>query len=152
MAHRGGNHRLRIEVSREGSLRAGFTIVELTAALILLGVVFTVSVSMLVTVARQRRSVEQRQFALQLAANLMERTAARGWSDIQVGSQPLPDLPPGLSRALPGLEEQVEVTDEKQEHGAKQITVTVRWTNSAGQMVSPVQLKTWVYPLKEAAP
>jgi hypothetical protein len=118
----------------------------LVAALVLLGVAFSLSVSMLASVALERRSAEQQQVALQHAANLLERTAARSWADLPAGRLALADPPANLTSVLPELEQRVEVTETKQDHEAKRVTVTLSWRNRAGQIVSPVQLTTWIYP------
>lgn len=141
----------RANLCRGASCRSrGFTIVELIAALILLGVVFTTSISMLIVVARERRGAEQRQFARQHAANLLERHSARGWSELAPGMQTLAPASTELQSLLPDLDQRVEVTELKQEFNSKLLTVTIRWRNLHGQPVAPVQLSAWVYPLGEA--
>jgi type II secretory pathway pseudopilin PulG len=127
--------------------RRGFTIVELISTLILLGVVFTVSISVLAAVARERRSTEQRQYALQHAANLLEHATARGWSALPSGPQELASASADLQTLLPELDQRLEVT-EADDH-AKRLTVSVRWKNRHGQFVSPIQLTAWVYPIGE---
>lgn len=126
--------------------RRGITIVELVAALVLLGVAYSLTVSMLASVALQRRSAEQQQVALQHAANLLERTAARSWADLPTGRLSTPDPPANLTAVLPELDQRVEVTETKQDENAKRVTVTLSWRNRAGQIVAPVQLTTWIYP------
>jgi prepilin-type N-terminal cleavage/methylation domain-containing protein len=130
--------------------RRGFTIVELICTLILLGVVFTVTISVLTAVGRERRSTEQRQYALQHAANLLEHATAQDWSKLPEGPQELPTASADLQALLPELDQRLEVT--KATEGAKRLTVSVRWKNRHGQLVSPLQLTTWVYPIEEPQP
>src|SRR5258708_6372984 len=121
---RAGDH-----VSVRWNARRGFTIVELIAALILLGILFTLSITVLTVVARERRSAEQRQFAVQHAANLLERTVMRAWSELSPGPQTLEPASAELSLLLPDLERRVEVTQLKPDYDSKLVAVTLRWKN-----------------------
>ncbi len=131
--------------------RRGFTLVELIATCILLGVVFSVSIPLLTVVARERRSAEQRQFALQHAANLLERATTRDWAELPVGNQELTAAPGDVQTLLPGLERQVEVRELPESPRSKQVTVSIRWTSRSGQPVAPIRLSAWVYPNGEEA-
>ena len=51
----------------------GFTLVELIGTSLLMGMLFSIMIPMFVVVARERRSTQQRQSALQHATNLVER-------------------------------------------------------------------------------
>ncbi len=134
------------------SRRSAFSLVELIAALILLGVVFTVSISMLATAARQRRGTEQRQFAIQHAANLLERTMTRTWSELPAGPQTLEPPPTDVQAILPGLDCRVDVQELRPEVVSKLVTVTVRWKDLSGHELAPVHLSAWMYPLEAASP
>lgn len=136
---------------RPRSRRSAFSLVELIAALILLGVVFSVSISMLATAARQRRAAEQRQFAIQHATNLLERTMTRTWSELPVGTQTLAPPPTDVQAVLPGLKCQIEVKALAQEVESKLITVTVHWNDFSGHELAPVHLSAWMYPLEAAS-
>ena len=135
--------RLRIE------RRDGFTIVEMIGTCILLGVLFSITVPMFVIIARERRSTEQRQFALQHAANLLEHPTTRRWSELEPGSLKLPEATADLQAVLPGMERTLIVRQIDGEIPSRQIVASIRWQGSAGQMVSPIQLSTWVFPTKE---
>lgn len=128
--------------------RRGVSLVELLCTLVLLGVVFSMSIAVMVSVAKQRRVSEQRQVALQHGSNLLERAAAKGWSGLTPGVQTINDAPESLSAMLPDLQQRVEVTEVSEDDQSKRVNVTLQWKNSAGQMVSPVQLCTWVFPLE----
>jgi hypothetical protein len=129
--------------------RRGATILELVATCILLGVVFSVSVPLLTVVARERRSAGQRQFAMQHAGNLLERTVARGWSNLSAGPQVIAPADSELESLLPGLEQRAEVRSLGEELDTKLVTVSIRWRNRAGQLIAPVQLSAWVHPTME---
>lgn len=132
--------------------RSAFTLVELIATLILLGVVFTVSISILGTSARQRRATEQRQFAIQHAANLLERTMMRTWSELPAGPQTLEPPPTDVEAVLPGLSRRVEVSDLPQDVATRLITVTVRWKDLSGRELAPVHLSAWMHSMEQASP
>ena len=132
--------------------RSGFTLVELISTCVLLGVVFSVSIPLLVTVARERLSAEQRQFALQHATNLLERAVVKDWSELPPGEQTLTDAPPDVLAMLPGLERQLTVTERADGPHSKQLTVSIRWQGKAGRAVAPLALSAWVYPVQEGQP
>ncbi len=132
--------------------RHGFTLVELIATCILLGVVFSVSIPLLTVVARQRRIAEQRQFAIQHASNLLEHTTSRGWKKLAAGPQELTDAPDDLASLLPGLERRVEVKELSEEPRCKLVSVTIAWQSHIGQPVVPLQFSAWVYPLEGGTP
>jgi prepilin-type N-terminal cleavage/methylation domain-containing protein len=142
------NRNRRYELART---RGGFTFVEMLATMVLLGMLFTLSVSILIAAARQRRLAEQHQFALQHGANLIEHATTRPWSALSPGPQELPPAPDELQSILPGLERSLEVTQPSKDSAAKQIIVAVRWKSPQGQVIAPVRLAAWVYPL-EATP
>ncbi len=137
--------------SRPTDRRRAFTIVELIGTLILLGVVFTVSVSVLVAVARERKNTTQRQHALQHANSLLEHATASNWSDLKVGLQEIPPASSDLQALLPGIDQRFEVSEPGSDR-SKQLTVSIRWTNQQGQAVAPIQLVAWVYPSEEPQP
>ena len=132
--------------------RSGFTLVELISTCVLLGVVFSVSIPLLVTVARERLSAEQRQFALQHATNLLERAVVKDWSELPPGEQTLTAAPPDVLAMLPGLERQLTVTELSDEPRSKQVAVSIRWQGRAGHPVAPLALSAWVYPVQEGQP
>jgi type II secretory pathway pseudopilin PulG len=137
--------------SRPTDRRRAFTIVELIGTLILLGVVFIVSVSVLVAVARERKNTTQRQHALQHANSLLEHATASNWSDLKVGLQEIPPASSDLQALLPGIDQRFEVSEPGADR-SKQLTVSIRWTNQQGQAVAPIQFVAWVYPSEEPQP
>lgn len=132
--------------------RRGFTLIELIATCILLGVVFSVSIPLLTVVAHERRSAEQRQFALQHATNLLERATTKSWSELKVGNQELTAAPTDVQTLLPGLERRVEVKELSETPRSKQVEVSVRWKSRSGELVAPLRLSAWVYPNGEGQP
>ena len=129
--------------------RRGFTIVEMLGTCLLLAVLFGMTVPMLLLVAQERRSTEQRQFALQHAANLLEHAIAMEPSEWKEGELSLPDADADLKEILPGLERTLIVKPAEDEREPQQITASIRWRNRAGDRVAPLRLSAWVHPLKE---
>ncbi len=139
----------RIRNSRGSQLRGGFTIIEMIGTCLLLGILFSMTLPMLLVVARERRSAEQRQFALQHAANLLEEAVQRDWSDLQPGELKVPDPDNDLRAVLPGLQQTLVVKQLADEFESRQIIALIRWQNRAGELVSPLRLSAWVHSMKE---
>ena len=104
---------------------------------------------MLLVVARERRGTEQRQFALQHAANLLEDAVVRDVSELKPGELAIPDADADLVGLLPGLERTLVVLQNDGEPVTRQITASIRWRNRAGELVAPLKLSAWVHPVKE---
>lgn len=130
--------------------RAGFTLVELMGTCFLLGILFSMTIPAFVIIARERRSTQQRQMALQHATNLLEQSAARAWADLVPGDQTISAASPDLLAVLPGMEQYLTVKPFPDEPAGRQVTATVRWQNHTGRMDSSVQLSAWVFQTKEA--
>jgi prepilin-type N-terminal cleavage/methylation domain-containing protein len=135
----------RIPTCLRPQTRRGFTLIELISTCILLGVVFSVSIPLLTVVAQERRSAEQRQFALQQATNLLERAMTKTWSELPVGTQELTAAPADVQTLLPGLERQVEVKELTETPRSKLVAVSIRWKSRSGEFVAPIRLSAWVY-------
>ena len=125
---------------------------EMIGALSLLAIVFSIVVPVFMIVARERYAAEQRQFAIQHAANLLEQPVTRRWNELEVGELDLPDASSELLSLLPKLERKLTVRDVDDAIPTRQITVSVRWRNAAGQMVAPIQISTFVFQKKEDRP
>ena len=129
--------------------RAGFTIVEMIGSCVILGILFSITVPMFLVIARERRTTEQRQFALQHAANLLEQASAHQWSELEPGPLTMADADKDLESVLPGLDRTLVVKQNEGEPPSRQIVASVRWKNHTGQLVPPLQLSAWVYPTDE---
>ena len=129
--------------------RGGFTILEMIGTCLLLGILFSMTIPMMLLVARERRSAEQRQFALQHATNLLEAARTRDWSDLEPGELTVPDPDRDLQAVLPGLQQTLVVKQLAGEIDSRQIIASIRWQNRAGELVSPLRLIAWVHSTKE---
>jgi hypothetical protein len=134
---------------RSPNHRTGFSLVELIGACLLLGILFSMTIPMFVVVARERHSTQQRQFALQHAANLLERATEKDWAELIPGELAVPDADADLMSVLPGLERHLVVKSVDGQLPARQIIASIRWQTTAGVPSPPVQVSAWVYPKGE---
>jgi Tfp pilus assembly protein PilV len=132
--------------------RRGFTLLEVTLAGLLLVVLMAITVQMLGWVVSERRAAERRQWAIQEAANVMERLVVQPWDELTSDVEEAIDLSPQASAVLPDAELQVTVAAEPDQPDAKRLSVAVRWRPRPDQAAVQVRLTSWVYPRKEAQP
>ena len=125
--------------------RRGFTMVEITASVVLLATAMSLTVQLLGGLAAERRAAERRLCAVQEAANLMERVAARPWEEVTPEGLRTVSLSPGALRALPGAELEAAVDDASAGRGEKRIDLRLRWRDRAGTWTAPVRLTAWIY-------
>jgi hypothetical protein len=109
----------------------------------LLTVLIGSTVQALVVASQQRRAIEQQHIALEEASNIMEQIMAQPW-DRPAGSWQLSD---GARGVLPAATVVVEVTPNEADDTAKKVTVEIRWSNRAGELVAPLRLVAWKYDL-----
>jgi type II secretory pathway pseudopilin PulG len=124
--------------------------VELTVAAGLLGMVFLAAIPLLGRVRETREDAQQRFLAVQEAANAMEQLAL----DAADGAVPNA-AGKGLAVSAEARDLLPEVTveatsrEEADDVGSVRVTVTVAWTNDAGEPADPVTLDAWLPVRKE---
>jgi type II secretory pathway component PulJ len=126
------------------SQRRAIALLEVSIATVLVAALMTLFVQVLGVMAAQRRAADQRQVALQQAANVMERCTALAW-------------PEATSDALARIGGEVE---QRQGHvgrlsvtlhappddpAAKRITVEIYVPNAAGGERAVARLTAWMY-------
>jgi Tfp pilus assembly protein PilV len=123
--------------------RQAATLVEMLVAGILLTSVVVMVGPLLLRSGQVRRVAAQRQLALQMAANCLERLAAgetphmaqinvrQGWD---------------TRKWLPDCELELNIQNEDSRRRA---TVSVTWITPAGNTARPVQLTGWLAAIKE---
>jgi Tfp pilus assembly protein PilV len=136
--------------------RRGVSILELSVAIILAGVLLTGIGQLLAVVAAQQREGERRLAAMHEAANQMERLAAIPWAELTAEAAAELQLSEEAAAALPGgtLEARVtdlEASDEEYAPAGRRVEVAISWRNPAGREVDPVRLVAWRYA-EEVAP
>ncbi len=139
----------RILLAQARQLRGGFTIIEMIGTCLLLGILFSMSIPMLLLVSRERRSAEQRQLAMQHATNLLEAAVQRDWSELEPGELEIPSPDNELQAVLPGLQQTLIVKQLADEFDTRQIIASIQWRNRGGELTSPCRLSAWVHSMKE---
>jgi Tfp pilus assembly protein PilV len=123
--------------------RRGFLLIEMLAAGVLLLALTALCVKYFAVTATQRRTLDQRQTALNEAANIMELLTVRPWSDLTSETLAKISLSPETQLTLSDGELKIDLADEDAKPAAKRITVTIRWQDSNGQWNQPVRLVAW---------
>jgi hypothetical protein len=97
--------------------------------------------------AADRRNLDRREWAVQEAANLMERLSARPFEDLTADAVKDTPLSPEAARTLPDAKLDVEIVDDDPAGGddSKRITLGLRWRSRSGEWDAPVRLTSWVY-------
>lgn len=128
---------------RSPPVRTAFTLFELMLAITLLGVIFSVFVPMLLTIAHERRDAVREQVALQHAANVLEAVTLQPWSELRNPLQG-PELPVEQRRLFVDLEQAVSVAEGEGQPASKRVTVSLTWKHRSGQRTAPLLLHGWV--------
>jgi hypothetical protein len=112
-------------------------------AMMLLGVIFSVFVPMLLTIAHERRDATREQIALQHAANVLEAVTLRPWAELQ---EPVtgPELSAEQLRIFDELKQSVSISDVEGTPASKRVTVSLTWKHRSGQRTAPLMLHGWV--------
>jgi prepilin-type N-terminal cleavage/methylation domain-containing protein len=126
--------------------RRGFTLIEVTITVVLLAAAMTAIVQVLGWVAAERRAIERRQWAVEEAANLMERVTAAPFDEITAESARAVTLSAPVREKLPGPELTVNVSAPEAAHGGKRVAIGIRWRGRGGTWEAPVRLTAWIYP------
>jgi hypothetical protein len=121
------------------------TLVELAVAATMLGALLVVCLQLLAATAAQRRAIDQRQLAIFEVSNVLERIAARAWSDLTPEALAAEKPSAEAVEVLPEAELKVEVTTPSAEPNAKRIAVSLRWQDRNSQFLPPVKISTWRY-------
>ncbi len=129
----------------QGARRHGLTMMELIASAALIGVVLLTVLPTLGSVTRVRRESAQRQLAVREVGNVLERIAAARLSG-RLSPEYFDSLAvsPAVAASLTDSRLQVKRVDVAGPPAAKQVIVSLAWTNDAGAAVIPVTVTTIV--------
>lgn len=125
--------------------RRGMSLMEVTVAGVLLGVLLAVCLQMLAAMAGHRRALEERQTAIVEASNVIERLSAAPWDALVQEEVAAIDLSDWAKGALPEGRLDVEVTPSGDSPEARRIVVAVHWRDASGNAARPVRLVAWRY-------
>jgi len=133
--------------------RRGYLLIDALAAIALLAAGALLLANLLSAIALQKRELEQRTAATQLAANLLEQELTKPWSDVK--SEPQIKLGEDLARLLPNGEAAIAVDAtpaEKDVPEGKQVVVSVTWGKKNAVSARSVRLAGWKFARQEAKP
>jgi Tfp pilus assembly protein PilE len=125
--------------------RRGMLLLEMAVAGVLLLALTTLCVKYITVTAVQRQALEQRQTALFEASNMMERFAAKKYSDLTSETISKTTLSSQAESVLPNGEIKIELADIDAKPAAKRIAITIRWKDRNGLWTQPVRLVAWRY-------
>ena len=125
--------------------RRAFTLLELIAASVLIGMMLMLCVQVATVTAAARRRAETRMIAMQQSANVMERLAAVPWEQLSEENIEKLELDKQVRRLLSGAKLEIELATPPDEPQAKRITVSIGWSDRTGQAVRPVRVVAWRY-------
>jgi Tfp pilus assembly protein PilE len=128
--------------------RLGMSLMEVSAAIVLLGALATVVMQALEWTLVERREAQRRETAMVEAANAMERLAAEKWESLAPHASAAEPLSAVAKETLPGGRLTTEVTAAGDNPAARRIVVEVHWLNRAGEEDKPVRLTTWIHERK----
>jgi Tfp pilus assembly protein PilV len=132
--------------------RRGISVLEVSAASVVLIMAFMLLAQMLVLIARHERNAEAREVALREVANQLEVALARSWEDWKIGE--LQELTPAkeVLALLPTAKLTTQVS-AGEDADSKQLRMELTWKDSTGEFVSPVSLVAWKHrPRREGQP
>lgn len=127
------------------SARRGYGLIDLTIASLLIAVAVGIAAKSVVWVAAERRGAERRERAMQEAANLMERLAARPRDELTPALAESLTLSPATASALRDGSLEVAIGPAPGEPRAKVVSIVIRWVDSSGGLASPVRLVAFVH-------
>ena len=128
----------------------GFTLLEVTITMTLLGAALAMFVPLLSRVNAVRRASAARRAALQEAHNILERFSARDWGDVNQKTADTERLSREAGQSLHEPQLKLTVTDVAGSPPGKRVAVEIRWKNREGDYVAPVRLATFLFKEKEA--
>jgi prepilin-type N-terminal cleavage/methylation domain-containing protein len=125
--------------------RRGFTLFEVTVAIMLLGTLAALCLQLFAGVNSQQKDQNAELAATQEAANVMERLAAVAWDDLSKQSGGKFELSPQARKLLPEGKVEVKVDDAKGTPAARRIAVAICWRPLPGGPERKAGAVAWRY-------
>ena len=126
--------------------RRAMSLLEITLAAGLLGVLMSVSVQMLRVMGDRQRAADRRAAALQTVQALAEQLENMPWDQLTASAADEIASPDAISRYLPGAKLSIKIDEESEPVVAKRLKLELQWNGPTGQAVAPVQLTVWSFP------
>lgn len=131
---------------RTEKLRRGYTVFELTIAVILLMAASTITVKIVGWLGAERRAADRVLWANETLANAMERVSTEPYENLNTERATALLQPYRENQTLPSPEWKAEVIDVADAKPAsKRVRLEVRWKSRSGEWVHPIRLTSWVY-------
>jgi hypothetical protein len=124
--------------------RRGAMFLEVCIAVVVIAAACIAVAQLLVVVGHQQRVLDQQRMAIAEAANLMEQALVLSWDELTEERLAELSLPPGAADDLGG-EARFELVETSEPLEAKQVRLSLIWSDYAGQRNQPVQLTAWKY-------
>ena len=134
--------------------RRAFSLVEVIAAIVLLAMLLSLSVKGLSALSASQRRIEQRGWAVQTAASVLEQATGRDPAEIDSAFVQQMSASTQVQQTLSGGQLTIDVGEATalgETPVARRVTVVVGWNDRAGMPVAPVRLSAWVHPLAQIA-
>jgi prepilin-type N-terminal cleavage/methylation domain-containing protein len=133
-------------------LRRGMTMIEIAAAVAMLGVLLASSAQVMRSLANQQRAAARRVMALQTVQALIEELANVPWDRLSPEVANKLTIPDVAKLYLPGAALLATVTDAESPVESKCLSVELRWRTPSGQPTAPLRLTTWVFSDETKSP
>jgi prepilin-type N-terminal cleavage/methylation domain-containing protein len=125
--------------------RRGFSLFEVSAAIMLLGTLTALCLEFFSGVTSQQKEQNAELAAAQEAANVMERLAAVPWDDLAKQDRRKIELSPQARKMLPEGRVEVKVEEAKGEPSARRVAVTVCWRPLPSGPERKARVVAWRY-------
>jgi prepilin-type N-terminal cleavage/methylation domain-containing protein len=132
---------LRAQLSNQAFVRYGFTLAEVTVALVILAGVLTLVAQLGIQSLNERSRASAHLAAQELAANTLESARACPWDQLTPAWGANQHLPEIYSKQ--GWQLKVAIEMEPSGSQVKRVTVDVHWLTPEGKPTRPVQLVEW---------
>lgn len=125
--------------------RRATTLLEITAAGAILGVLLIVCAQMLSRTAVQQQAISNRRAALQMVSNAMERVYALPWDDLDATNTKTIARTVVEQGMLRGGRLDVTVDEPETTPASRRIIATVIWSEGSDEVERKQQLTAWRY-------
>lgn len=125
--------------------RRAFTILEACTAGAMLTVALSLAFATIGALTRQQRSAEQRQRALVIAENALERATSEPWETLTSDGLKQLQADAHIEELLPGGRLQLDVEDQPGPPAGRRLDVALSWQPGSAKVRRQVRLTTWIY-------
>lgn len=133
-------------IVRRTRSRPGFTLLELTLAVLLIMTAMGVLVRVLAWIGTERRAADRRVWAAQEVANVMERVTSEPFDRLTRDRAEAIARTIEAQRILPNASWEFDIADQLENSvPSKRVAVGLRWSETSGAWESAVRLTAWVY-------